>query len=143
MQLIRHDEDSPWQDWRPGVRTRLWSGAMFGATQLHVGEQLVQPGTGAPYHWHPYEEHLTVYRGVADVMIGETTVRVEGPASVIIPPRSFHGFTNVGEEVLHIIGASPWPIHQTSIPDDEAVWVGWEPGTDFRRRRLVERGKAT
>ena len=97
----------------------------------------------APYHYHPYEEHLTIYRGTADVTVDGKSVTVEGPATVIIAPGVHHGFTNVGEGELNIIGAAPWPIHQTQLPDDpeNSVWVGWEPGMDFRRRRLVEKGK--
>ena len=142
MQLNRH-EDSPWQDWRPGVKTRVWSSASQGANSLHMGEQICQPGTGAPYHWHYYEEHITIFSGTAEVKIDGKTAIVEGPATVIVPPRLHHGFTNVGEGELRIIGATSWPILEAGMVDDpDGVLVrGWEPGYGYRRRRMVEEGK--
>jgi mannose-6-phosphate isomerase-like protein (cupin superfamily) len=141
---IYYHNESPWQDWRPGVRTRLWSGAIFGAAQAHMGEQIIQPGSGTPRHTHYYEEHLTVFRGRAEITVGDETATVDGPATVVVPPMTNHSFKNVGDGELHIIGASPWPMLQAEIPDDPdgAVWIGWEPGNEFQRRRLQEEGRA-
>ena len=141
MQVLRH-EDSPWQDWRPGVKTRVWSAAITGAKSAHMGEQIMEPGTGAPYHWHYYEEHLTIYSGTAEVRVDDEVAIVEGPATVVFPAQARHGFTNVGDTPLHIIGAVPYPIHETMIADDPkgTFTVGWEPGEDYRRRRLTEEG---
>ncbi len=107
-----------------------------------MGEQIMQPGTGAPFHWHYYEEHLTIYRGTAEVTVGDEVAVVEGPATVVIPGQSYHGFTNVGDGELHIIGAVPYPIHETLMAEDPSgtYTVGWEPGYDYRRRRLNEGG---
>jgi mannose-6-phosphate isomerase-like protein (cupin superfamily) len=142
IKIVRHDE-SQWYDWRPGVKTRSWSSAESGAKQAHIGEQLIQPGIQVPYHWHYYEEHLTIYKGKAEVRLAGETAIVEGPATVVFPAQSHHGFFNAGDEVLHIIGAIPWPIHQTQLVDDpdNVMWVGWEPEI-VRRRRMVEEGQA-
>ncbi len=141
MNVLRHD-DSPWQDWRPGVKTRVWSAAITGAKAAHMGEQIMQPGTGAPYHWHYYEEHLTVYSGTAEVRVGDETQIVEGPATIVIPGQEYHGFSNVGDGPMHIIGAVPYPIHETLMADDPSgtFTVAWEPDQDHRRRRLREEG---
>ena len=63
-------------------------------------------------------------------------------ATCVFPAQARHGFTNVGDGPLHIIGAVPYPIHETMIADDPkgTFTVGWEPDEDYRRRRLIEEG---
>jgi len=109
-----------------------------------MGEQIMQPGTGAPYHWHYYEEHLTIYSGTAEVTVDGEIAVVEGPATCVFPAQARHRFTNIGDGPMHIIGAVPYPIHETMIADDPkgTFTVGWEPGEGYRRRRLTEEGPA-
>jgi hypothetical protein len=63
---------------------------------------------------------------------------------LIVPPRAFHGFTNVGDGTLHISGGTSWPILEAGFVDDpEGIVVrGWEPGFNYRRRRMAEQGDA-
>jgi mannose-6-phosphate isomerase-like protein (cupin superfamily) len=145
MLIIRH-EDSPWLSWREGVQTRVWTSALMGALSAHTGEQVLAPGSKVPVHWHYYEEHITIYRGIAAITVDHETIEIEGPASVVAPGRSHHGFHNVGDSDLHIIGAVPWPIHETLFVDDPegVVTRGWEPGfAELRRRMEAVRGPAT
>lgn len=138
IMIIKHN-DSEWLSWREGVRSRVWSSAQIGANALHMGEQIIQPTFGVPVHWHYYEEHLTVYGGEAEVTVNDETMVVEGPATLIFPPRSAHGFRNVGESELHIIGASPWAVHETLFANDPdgVITRAWEPGFGSRRRRMT------
>ncbi|WP_368389287.1 cupin domain-containing protein [Mesorhizobium sp. LMG 17147] len=45
--------------------------ACNGATQLCIFEQWVEPAVGAPTHWHPVEEVLTVIAGRAEMWIDD------------------------------------------------------------------------
>lgn len=138
MIIARHD-DIPWTEWRPGVRGRVWTSALDGAHSAHTGEQLMAPGTGAPVHWHYYEEHLTFLAGKAEITVDGEMFVVEAPATVVFPPGARHGFTNVGDIDLHLIGAIPWPIHETLYEDADGqrfVVRGYEPGTDGDRHRF-------
>ena len=143
MNITRHD-DNPWQEWRDGVMTRVWSGAISGATAASGGEQLFAPGTGAPRHWHYYEEHITVLSGVAEFCVGDEVAIVEAPATLVFSPMQPHSFTNIGDQPLHILGFHPYPISHSMMEDDPTgtVTQSWEAGSDFRRRRLVESGAA-
>jgi quercetin dioxygenase-like cupin family protein len=115
---VKHDEQ-PWHVWRPGVTTRMWSGAATGAVALHMGEQYFEPGTGAPPHWHYYEEHVVFLEGKARVYYdGETSI-VDAPGTAIFLPRKVHGFVNVGDGPLHICGATNWPVNETFFVDED------------------------
>ncbi len=70
MKIIDPKDRSP-EQWRLGVETRMVASAIDGATQLCIFEQWVAPGAGAPTHWHPVEEVLTVREGEAEMWIDE------------------------------------------------------------------------
>ncbi len=117
MIYVKHDEQ-PWHTWRLGVKTRMWSGAAAGAISMHMGEQFFEPGTGAPLHWHYYEEHLTFLAGTVEVCYdGETQVFEKG-ATVVFLPQKVHGFRNVGDDVLHLCGATNWPVNESFFVDE-------------------------
>jgi quercetin dioxygenase-like cupin family protein len=103
--------------------TRMWSGASAGAVALHMGEQYFEPGTGAPTHWHYYEEHVTLLEGRAAVWVDDEREILEAPATVVFPPQSRHGFQNVGEGTLHICGATNWPVNESFFVDDSGAVV--------------------
>jgi len=130
---VKHDEQ-PWHTWRPGVRTRMWSGAAAGAIALHMGEQLFEPGTGAPPHWHYYEEHVTLLEGRAEIFYDGEREILEAPATVVFMPQKVHGFRNVGETPLHICGATNWPVNESFFVDgdgealDTMRW--WQSGQE-------------
>ena len=109
MQAIAHDEQQP-EEWRVGVVTRMRISARVGAAQLCVFEQWVAPGAGAPTHWHPVEEVLTVISGKAEMWLDEERAVLMGGHSLIVPPGRRHGFRNVGSTTLHIeaIVAAPY-----------------------------------
>lgn len=113
-----------WEEWRPGVRSRSWSGEIDGAREVRVGEQCFEPGRGVPAHWHTYEEHLLVLEGTMRAEVGDDVLVLVAPACLIIPARVIHAFSNGGEGRLHIFGALSAPIHEsffTSFPEGEAI----------------------
>ena len=62
MPLIDRDE-SPVEEWRPGVLTRTHVSALTGATTICMFVQWISPGCGARPHMLPVEEILTVLSG--------------------------------------------------------------------------------
>jgi len=94
--------ESPTEQWRPGVETRMLVSARNGATQLCVFEQWVAPGNGAPTHSHPVEEVLTVRAGEAEMWLDQERVIVNAGQSLIVPARRLHGFRNSGAVTLHL-----------------------------------------
>ena len=94
--------ESPTEQWRPGVETRMLVSARNGATQLCVFEQWVAAGNGAPTHSHPVEEVLTVRAGEAEMWLDQEKVIVKAGQSLIVPAGRLHGFRNSGTVTLHL-----------------------------------------
>lgn len=121
--IIRLDE-RPWEEWRPGVMTRSWSGEVDGASQVRVGEQIFKPGAGVPEHFHTYEEHLLVLEGALKLEVDGQSKVVEAPACVILPPHTLHSFGCAGDRPVHIYGALGAPIHESffsAFPEGQAI----------------------
>src|ERR1700760_1110293 len=118
MQII-DPRDTPPEQWRPGVETRMRVSAANGATQLCIFEQWVAPGNGAPTHSHPVEEVLTVREGEADMWIGEAHVTVSAGQSLPIPAHRLHGFRNSGNGTLHVHAVLASPIFE-ALPEGAA-----------------------
>lgn len=131
-----------WEEWRPGVKSRSWSGQIDGAQEIRVGEQIFEPGSiGVPAHWHTYEEHILVLEGTIRIEVDGDARIIEAPACVIIPPKAVHSFTCVGQKPLHILGALGSPIHESffiSFPEGEAIreYESDYPGGARRRVRV-------
>lgn len=123
MRHIR-DEDQELEQWRDGVRTRMYSSAQTGAWQLTIFEQWCDPGHGAPTHVHVVEEVLRVLDGQADIWVAGERRAVLPGESVIIPAGFEHGFVNTGDSVLQTLAVLAEPIF-------EARYV--ESGLDVRR----------
>lgn len=57
-------------------------------------------GTGAPYHCHNCDEHVTLLKGVAEVEIeGVGTRRLVPNDTTYVKAGIFHKFTNVSDDV--------------------------------------------
>jgi quercetin dioxygenase-like cupin family protein len=122
--IIISMNERPWEEWRPGVMTRSWSGEVDGAKQIRVGEQIFKPGSGVPEHFHVYEEHLLVLEGTLKVEVAGETHVVRAPSCVIFPSRIPHSFGCYGDEPVRLYGALGAPIHEsffTSFPENEAI----------------------
>jgi quercetin dioxygenase-like cupin family protein len=91
-------------EWRPGVLTRLHAASSTGSEQLCVLEQACAPGTGAPRHRHEgVEEVVALVEGKARFFAGEERADLAAGDSILVPPGVWHGFTNVGEDVLRVL----------------------------------------
>jgi quercetin dioxygenase-like cupin family protein len=90
------------ETWREGVETRMLVAAKNGTRALCAFEQWIAPGAGAPTHYHPVEEVLTMLSGEAEVWIDEERFPLHGGQSTIVPAGSRHGFTNTGSGILHV-----------------------------------------
>lgn len=137
MIIIQH-EDQKWEEWRPGVRTRCWSNAHEGANNLMVAEQIFQPGTEAPTHWHYVEEHVSFLSGSCEVWCDGVRTQVQSAATIIFPPRSKHGFVNNGDEELHVVGSLSLPYMEVYFEHDPdgVVTREYEADGDGSPRKL-------
>jgi quercetin dioxygenase-like cupin family protein len=104
------------EHWREGVTTRMLVSAETGARQLCVFEQWIAPGAGAPPHFHPVEEILTVLAGEAEIWIEDLRHSVKAGQSALVPAGKRHGFRNSGATELHIHAVLAAPIFE-AMPD--------------------------
>ena len=116
---MRHvrDLDQPLEQWRDGVRTRMFVSAQTGARQLTMFEQWCDPGQGAPTHVHVVEEVLRILDGQADIWVAGERRAVLPGESVIIPAGVEHGFLNTGVEPLHTLAVLAEPIFEARYVD--------------------------
>ena len=117
--------NGPSEQWRPGVETRMLASASNGAAQLCIFEQWIAPGTGAPTHWHPVEEVLTVRDGEAEMWIGEQRAILAAGQSLIIPAGRKHGFRNSGDRTLHLHAVLASPIFEATAEGATEVVRRW------------------
>ena len=123
---VNDPRDTPPENWRPGVETRMLVSARTGAAQLCIFEQWIAPGNGAPTHSHPVEEVLTVREGEAEMWMGEERVIVTAGQSLIVPAGRRHGFRNSGSGTLHLHAVLASPIFEAT-PEGAAEPVRrWE-----------------
>ena len=83
-----------------------------GARSMSVWTTFHEPGEVVPLHTHEYEEIITVIAGEAIVTVAGESVAVRSDMSVIVPPRTPHGYRNSGDGILRMI---------VSLPDPDAV----------------------
>jgi mannose-6-phosphate isomerase-like protein (cupin superfamily) len=123
---VNDPRDTPPENWRPGVETRMLVSARTGAAQLCIFEQWIAPGNGAPTHSHPVEEVLTVREGEAEMWMGEERVIVTAGQSLMVPAGRRHGFRNSGSGTLHLHAVLASPIFEAT-PEGAAEPVRrWE-----------------
>ena len=124
---VNDPRDTPPENWRPGVETRMLVSARTGAAQLCIFEQWIAPGNGAPTHSHPVEEVLTVREGEAEMWIEDQRVIVSAGQSLTVPARRMHGFRNSGSVTLHLHAVLASPVFEAT-PEGAAEAVRrWEP----------------
>ncbi|MER8958650.1 cupin domain-containing protein [Mesorhizobium sp. M0701] len=128
MKMVAHD-DQPQEEWRTGVKTRMHVSACNGATQLCIFEQWVEPTVGAPTHWHPVEEVLTVIAGRAEMWIDEEHLVLTAGQSLVVAARRRHGFRNVGSELLHIHAVLASPVFEATFNGSPDMVRRWLPAS--------------
>jgi quercetin dioxygenase-like cupin family protein len=127
--------------WRPGNRTRLKLGAAVGLQRLAAAEQWFEPGAGAPTHTHgDVEETITVLAGTADFWCDDERTTLGAEMSIVLPPLSWHGFTNVGDDELHVLviwSVASVPTEYLETPD-KTYAIGAEDGTRVDPARTLQ-----
>jgi mannose-6-phosphate isomerase-like protein (cupin superfamily) len=126
VKIIDPKDRSP-EQWRPGVETRMVASAISGTTQLCIFEQWVAPGAGAPTHWHPVEEVLTVHEGEAEMWIDEERAVLTSGQSLIVPAGRKHGFRNSGTATLHIHEVLASPVFEAMMEGAAEMTRRWDP----------------
>lgn len=119
-------QNTPPEQWRPGVQSRMLVSARNGAAQLCIFEQWVAPGVGAPTHSHPVEEVLTVREGQAEMWMDEVSVIVSAGQSLTVPAGRLHGFRNSGNATLHIHAVLASPIFEATPEGATEAVRRWE-----------------
>jgi len=118
--------DSLPEQWREGVETRMLVSASNGAAQLCVFEQWVAPGAGAPTHWHPVEEVLSVRAGQAEIRLDAKIVVVMPGQCLVIPAGTRHGFRNCGAVTLHVHAVLASPVFEAMMEGAAEPMRRWE-----------------
>ncbi len=62
------------------------------------------PQTGAPEHYHLYDEICTVLRGTGRLLVGDTVQDLTAGSTFHVPPRFLHAVHNSGADDLHMLG---------------------------------------
>jgi quercetin dioxygenase-like cupin family protein len=92
----------------PGSTTLRFEGERYGSGisyfQVHY-----RPGDSVALHRHPYTETWVVLGGTVRFTVGDGTSTAAGGETIVAPARTWHGFTNPGEETptMLCIHASP------------------------------------
>ena len=126
MDVIAHDKQRR-EPWRAGVETRMQVAAINGAAQLCIFEQWIQPGVGAPTHFHAVEEVLTVIAGEAEMWIEEEHAVLTAGQSLLVPAQRRHGFRNVGPGVLHIHAVLASRVFEATFDGAAEPVIRWLP----------------
>ena len=124
---VNDPRDTPPENWRPGVETRMLVSARTGAAQLCIFEQWIAPGNGAPTHSHPVEEVLTVREGEAEMWMDDQRVIVSAGQSLTVPAGRMHGFRNSGSITLHIHAVLASPVFEATPEGASEPVRRWEP----------------
>ena len=64
----------------------------------------VDPGKAFGRHYHTAEETIVVLAGTAEVVVGDKTSRLQGPALTVAPALARHDIRCVGTETLRCLG---------------------------------------
>ena len=95
MPIVDHNA-LPETPWRPNYRNWDITQPGDGTTSSSLSYSVVGVGAGAPLHKHNADEYITILEGTLEVRAGDETHRVEADHTLVIPPGTPHGFTNVG-----------------------------------------------
>ena len=80
-----------------------------GASAMSVWVANHEPGEVVPLHLHDVEEVLVFLEGEGEATVGDETIPIRANMSIIVPPRTPHGYRNTGSGPLRIIATQPDP----------------------------------
>lgn len=62
------------------------------------------PTSGAPAHYHLYDEVCHIVRGGGELHVGDTVQKIEAGSTFVVSPRLLHSIVNNRDEDLWILG---------------------------------------
>ena len=63
----------------------------------------------AERHRHPYEETFIILDGAVEMTTGDEVVTVSAGQVAVVPPETWHAFTNRGVTVARMVNIHPTP----------------------------------
>ena len=93
-----------------GGELRILYGSDHGLV-TSVMYQLIEPATGPMRHRHPHTEIFVLHQGQGRYEVDGTAVDAFAGDMVIVPPDTWHSFTNTGDAMLHQTA-----VHQSPRP---------------------------
>jgi quercetin dioxygenase-like cupin family protein len=104
----------PIDDLRRSATAALFEGRDDVAVSIFVTEYA--RGQGPSLHLHPYPEVFVVQTGTATFTAGDEQLTVPAGHIVVVPARTPHGFTCVGEDTLRVVSVHPnGTVEQTDL----------------------------
>ena len=86
----------------PGGRTLRFEGKDHGSG-VSFFLVISNPGEGPALHRHPYTETWSVLEGEATIRMGDQEVVARVGDTTVVPPDTWHAFTNSGDGDLRMI----------------------------------------
>lgn len=96
----------------------------------------VEPGHRLATHTDSAEEILVFLQGTAEVTVGDETGRVEAGDMALVPSMVPHGFRNVGDETLRVIGIFSSNTVMSTF-EEPMVPIGQPPMSPLGRRTVL------
>ncbi|NDJ16406.1 cupin domain-containing protein [Myxacorys almedinensis] len=118
LTIAHHQNDLPWQPFRPGVEIYRFYEDETGASAAALLRY--QPGAQVPHHSHPGFEHILVLSGSQQDQRGS----YETGTLVINPPDTQHSVTSKDGCIVLVIWEKPVIIHD---PDSPSLPLAHEP----------------
>jgi mannose-6-phosphate isomerase-like protein (cupin superfamily) len=78
------------------------------------------PGGSVELHTHPYSETFLLLEGEGRWTAGDTVVELQRNRMLVVPPRTPHGFRNIGDVPLLLV-----TVHESGVLDQ--TFLGIEP----------------
>ena len=124
MPIFQHDKLPVYEV--PRIKTRIVVGDGSGAESTAVWEQWITAGGYIPLHYHEEEEVIVLLEGPIALTLGEETVSVRAPSTVVIPAGEIHGLRPGGPEEVHLLGFFPVASPKIYAPDGTLRPLPWE-----------------
>ncbi len=83
-----------------GSHARVFNGAAHELPSVSLMLASIEPGEGATWHRHTYDEVFVIHEGQVTFTIGEEVMEAAPGKIVLIPAGVPHSFTNTGTGVL-------------------------------------------
>jgi quercetin dioxygenase-like cupin family protein len=101
MTLIDHEKATEVLR-RPGYRRRPLAGKENGF-ELTFDYHIVEPGAGAPPHYHEVDELLVILEGEVEARLGEAVLKARRNQTVAVPKKAHHSFTSLGPKPAKVL----------------------------------------